>query len=240
MKPEIIVALDTTDARLLHQLLQQLPPEVSWFKVGLELFSARGPDAISGIRSRRPGAHLMLDLKLHDIPHTVGRAVRALSPLQPDILTVHAAGGTAMLRTAREAAARHIPRCRIAAVTVLTSLDHSDLSVLAPTLSPSRLVLSLAGMARRAGIDTFVCSVAEAPLLRNELGPDMVTICPGIRPPGSSAADQKRIATPHDAVRAGADFVVVGRCVTSSPNPAAACRTLLQQLAAAGGPRHLR
>ena len=236
MKPEIIVALDTADTQRLRRLLEQLPPKVSWFKVGLELFSAHGPAILSWIRSCRPHAHLMLDLKLHDIPRTVSRAVQALAPLRPDILTVHAAGGSAMLRASREAADRHIPGCRIAAVTVLTSLDRDDLSVLAPGLTPDRLVISLARAARHAGIDTYVSSVAEVPALREELGQEIVTICPGIRPPGSPAADQKRVATPADAVRAGADFVVVGRSITASPDPAAACRTLLRQLAGGSEP----
>ncbi len=233
MRPEaeLIVALDVPSAAAVPALLDRLPPDAAWFKVGLELFCAEGPSCLAPLRER--GRHVFLDLKLHDIPRTVGRAVRSAAAHGAELLTVHAFGGRAMLEAAAGAArALGANRPRLVAVTVLTSLDAGDLAELGIAAGPADQARALARMAVDAGIDGVVCSAREAASLRDALGPEALIVTPGLRLPGGEAADQKRVATPADAVRAGATHLVVGRPIVEAPDPAAALRAVRADMAA--------
>lgn len=232
MQPVPIIALDTSSPEVLAGLLARIPQPINWFKIGLQLYSALGPESVSRVRRIRPDCRIMLDLKLHDIPNTVASALEALAPVSPDIVTVHASGGAAMLQAAVERARKVLPGCRLAAVTVLTSLDCADLAVVAAGRSPAGYARALAQLAYAAGIRTFVAAVDEVADLKRELGSEICCICPGIRFGGQEGQDQKRVATPARAREAGAEFVVVGRAVTAAADPAAACRTLLEELQA--------
>lgn len=223
----IIAALDLPEAEAAAGLGGRLAPHVGLLKLGLELFSAAGPAGFRQVASHAP---VFLDLKLHDIPNTVASAVRALLPLGPAMLTLHAAGGPAMLEAARRAAegpARPI----LLAVTVLTSMDEAALAAtgVAGGLAPQ--VLRLARMALDAGADGLVCSPHEVAQLRAELGGAPYLVVPGVRPAGSDAGDQARIATPAEAVAAGADWIVIGRPITRAPDPVAAARDIASGLA---------
>ncbi|OJW25756.1 MAG: orotidine 5'-phosphate decarboxylase [Rhodospirillales bacterium 69-11] len=215
----VIVALDTTDLGRAASWADATAPHVGLFKLGLEFFLAHGA---AGVRAMA-GRPIFLDLKLHDIPNTVAGGVRAVLPLAPRMLTVHAAGGAAMIAAARDAANEAgSARPMILAVTVLTSLDQASLAATGVSGSPSDQVLRLARLAREAGADGLVCSPLEVAMLRATLGPEPILVVPGIRPAGSAAGDQARIMTPADAVAAGADWIVVGRPITGAPHPAEA------------------
>jgi orotidine-5'-phosphate decarboxylase len=219
----IVAALDTADPARAEALAGALaPPRCGVLKVGLELFGAAGPDAVRRVGAG--GAPVFLDLKLHDIPNTVAGAVRALLPLRPAMLTLHAAGGAAMLRAAREAAeaAGAARRPILLAVTVLTSLDAGDLERTGVAGAPEAQVLRLARLAMENGADGLVCSPREAAAIRGALGAAPLLVVPGVRPAGSAAGDQARTATPAEAVAAGADWIVLGRPLTGAPDPAAA------------------
>jgi orotidine-5'-phosphate decarboxylase len=202
-------------------------------KVGLELFSAEGGAAVRRIAAHGP---VFLDLKLHDIPNTVAGAVRSLAPLQPAWLTIHAAGGAAMIAAAREAAekaaerAGSAQRMRILAVTVLTSLDAAALAETGVAGGTVQQVLRLARLAVAAGADGLVCSPREVAPLRDALGDGPALVVPGVRPAGSAADDQARTATPEEMAAAGADFVVVGRPITKAADPAAAAAAISRAL----------
>ncbi len=232
MPPALIVALDTSSARTVIPLLRILPPAIRWYKVGLEWFTAEGPRAVS--RLRDSGRQVFLDLKLHDIPRTVARAVAAAARHGAGLITVHAAGGAAMLRAAADAA-REAGRTgpKLVAVTALTSLDAADLRALGIRRSLSDYALQAAELALAAGLDGLVASPLEAAALRRRFGPGPILVTPGIRPAGGAAADQKRVATPAFAVRAGADFLVVGRPILEAPDPAAAAAAILADMRAA-------
>ncbi|MDZ4199886.1 MAG: orotidine-5'-phosphate decarboxylase [Kiritimatiellia bacterium] len=229
MTPELIVALDVPDRSAIGPLVDSLPPEIRWYKIGLEAFAAEGPAALEPLRSR--GKNIFLDLKLHDIPRTVERAVRAAAAHGAGLVTVHASGGRAMLeaavKAAREAGEN---RPRLLAVTLLTSLDAGDLAELGVTRSPGDQIEALARLAIDSGIDGLVCSVHEVGALRRKLGPGPLLVTPGIRLPGGEVGDQKRIGTPAEAARAGATHLVVGRPVLDAPDPAAAARKMLEAL----------
>jgi len=228
--PELIVALDVSTAADLQLTLNRLPPAVTFGKVGLELFTAEGPRCVEPLASR--GMRLFLDLKFHDIPRTVSRAVQAASRLGASLLTLHAGGGRAMLTAAAEAAreaGEHRPR--LVAVTTLTSLGADDLADLGIARALNDQALRLGELALACGIDGLVTSVHEAAALRRRFGPEPLLVTPGIRPAGSGAGDQKRIATPADAVRAGADYLVVGRPITEAPDPAAAAQAVQAEIA---------
>lgn len=221
-----IVALDTADTGEAERLASAVGARAAAFKLGLEFFAARGPEGVrTVIGGDRP---VFLDFKLHDIPNTVAGAIRALAPLQPFMLTVHAGGGRAMMRAAAEAARRHERPPRVVAVTALTSLDAGDIAAAGVTGSVPDQVLRLAALAREAGVDGVVCSAAEAAAVRREAGPDFLIVVPGIRPARSAAHDQKRVATPEAALAAGADYLVIGRAVTEAPDPAAALARMLE------------
>jgi orotidine-5'-phosphate decarboxylase len=224
----LIVALDFPDAVAALACADQLAGSVSWFKVGLELYLAAGDSIVRDLKQR--GHSVFLDLKLHDIPNTAASAVRSLSQLEPDMLTLHAAGGRAMLNAAAEAA-RSLPHPpRLLAVTVLTSMDTAALAETGVPGSPVEQALRLARLAAECGIEGMVCSPAEAAALRSAL-PKALLVTPGIRPAGADAGDQKRIATPQFALAAGASMLVIGRPITASPDPKAAAQAILGDMA---------
>ncbi|MFO7871244.1 MAG: orotidine-5'-phosphate decarboxylase [Kiritimatiellia bacterium] len=236
MKPDLVIALDIPVSEEIAPVLDALPEETAWYKVGLELFSAAGPDCLKALKSR--GKNIFLDLKLHDIPRTVSRAVDRLSCLGVSLITVHASGGRAMLEAAANAARRHGSSApRIAAVTLLTSLDDNDLACMGISGKTEQHAMALARLAVEEGIDGVVCSAKETALFRSELGPDALIVTPGIRPSGSPAGDQKRVVTPAEAVRAGANLLVVGRPILQAENPRAAAERVLAEIASATADR---
>ncbi len=220
-----------SDAAALAAPLRGLP---LGFKIGLELFTRLGPRLVEDLVEA--GFDVFLDLKFHDIPHTVAGAVRSACALGPSIVNVHASGGMEMMRAAA-AASEGMPT-RIIAVTVLTSLDRGDLELLGSSLDPGSVVPRLARAAREAGLAGVVCSPLEASAVRKECGGGFLIVTPGIRPGGSPLGDQKRVATAAEAVLAGADVLVVGRPVTGAPDPGLAAAALLEEMGAALKERH--
>jgi orotidine-5'-phosphate decarboxylase len=222
----LFVAIDTPEIGRAADLVRAVAPSAGGIKLGLEFFTANGPD---GVRRVLPdGTPLFLDLKFHDIPNTVAGAVRSALALAPSFLTLHAAGGGAMIRAAAEAASGG--GCRLLAVTVLTSLDASDLASvgqLGPTLDQVR---RLALLARESGADGIVCAPHEVAAVRAETGPDFTLMVPGIRPAWAAAGDQKRVMSPAEALAAGADHIVVGRPITGAADPAEAARRILGEM----------
>lgn len=221
----IYVALTSdcgTSAMKMLNPLRGLPVGV---KIGLELFVKEGPSIVKEIKDA--GFSVFLDLKFHDIPFTVAGAVRSACLLEPDVINIHASGGMAMMEAA---AAACTGRTKIIAVTVLTSMDKSDLMLLGSEFNPLEAVASLAGAARESGLHGVVCSPLEASTVRKIAGENFLIITPGVRPAGSAAGDQKRIMTPFDAIRAGATSLVVGRPITSATDPALATEAILQEI----------
>jgi orotidine-5'-phosphate decarboxylase len=226
--PEVIVALDYPDSESAWALVKRLPAG-TWYKVGLELFTRAGPPIIERLVGE--GRDVFLDLKLHDIPNTVAGAVRSASRLGARLLTVHAAGGEAMLRAAAEAAGEAATagggsetpgkdRLRLLAITVLTSLDDAALSaVFGEGSTVEETVGRLAGLARESGIDGAVSSVNECRAIKLACGEEFLVVTPGIRLAGQGAQDQARVATPEVAMAAGADYLVVGRTITRADDP---------------------
>lgn len=227
----LIVALDVPDAASALTLVGQLEKTCQWFKVGLELFVAAGPAVIEPLVAR--GHSVFLDLKLYDIPNTVAGAVRSASAMGVKMLTLHAAGGPAMLSAARAALAGVANPPELLAVTVLTSMDQAQVNAVGLARSPAKQVELLARMGMEAGIRGFVCSPMEVASLRALTGPDGVLVTPGIRPAGSATGDQKRIATPAEALLQGASYLVVGRPITQAPDPAEAAEAILKEMVAA-------
>ncbi|MEU6425354.1 orotidine-5'-phosphate decarboxylase [Microbispora sp. NPDC046973] len=213
----IAVALDAPDLETAARWAGLVTPHVSTVKVGLELYLRYGPDVIASVRGAS-GVQVFLDLKLHDIPNTVGAAARAVARLKPTYLTVHAAGGPAMVRAAVEAA----PNTQIAAVTLLTSLSEADLREIGIQGPPADVARRMAAVAVGAGAQALVCSPREVAAVRAEVGPDVTLITPGVRPVGADTQDQARVATPEDAIAHGADLLVIGRPITGAPDPGAA------------------
>lgn len=216
----VFVAIDTPDLERALALCGQVQGHAGGIKLGLEFFSANGPAGISAVA--RLGLPVFLDLKLHDIPNTVAKAVRALSPLEPAVLTVHAAGGRAMLEEAKAAAPA---ATKVVAVTVLTSLDSSDLEAMGVKGSPAEQVERLAELARGSGLDGIVCSGAEVKAARGAW-PNGFLVVPGVRPEGSGTGDQKRVVTPRRALDDGASILVIGRPITGADDPQAAIRAI--------------
>ena len=229
----LIAALDVPDRASADALVARLGGAVDWLKIGLELYVAAGPDIVRDYAAA--GHRVMLDLKLHDIPATVARATERAAALGAELLTVHAAGGRAMLRGAVEAAhqAAHAGgrRLRILAVTVLTSLDETDLVEAGLQGPADALVMRRAELAAQAGCDGVVASPHEALRLRTAMPGDFLIVTPGIRPAGASTDDQKRVSTATAARAAGADLVVCGRPIRDAADPAAAARALIAELA---------
>ncbi|HYN00238.1 MAG TPA: orotidine-5'-phosphate decarboxylase [Aestuariivirgaceae bacterium] len=229
----IAVAIDTSDLDEAERLAGALKGHVGCLKLGLEFFYARGRAGYE--RLARHGLPIFLDLKLHDIPTTVSQALDAVMTLHPppSLVNVHASGGRAML----EAAATAISgRAKLIAVTVLTSLGDHDLKEIgfSGTIKSTDHSLELARLAKRSRADGVVCSPLEVNMIKQELGKDFLAVVPGIRPKGSTTGDQKRFATPREAMKAGADLLVIGRPITQAPDPQAAARAIAGELADAG------
>lgn len=229
----IYCAVDTTDLDDARTLAGTLKGAVGGLKLGLEFFTAHGPAGYRAIAEA--GLPVFLDLKLHDIPNTVAGAMRSVTCLQPAIATIHAAGGSAMMRAARdaageEAAKRGIEAPKIVAVTVLTSLDGDDLKSIGVASQVQDQVRRLAELAAAAGLDGVVCAPHEIETVRSVCGPDFVLVVPGIRPEGSAKGDQKRAMTPAEAQERGANVLVIGRPITQSPDPAEAARSIAATL----------
>jgi orotidine-5'-phosphate decarboxylase len=220
----IFVALDTPSLERARTLAEQVGPNAGGVKLGLEFFSANGPSGVAAILQL--GIPVFLDLKLHDIPNTVAKAVQALRPLEPAVLTVHAAGGRAMLEAAKAAAA---PTTKVVAVTVLTSLDAQDLRSTGVHGDPAEQVRRLSALAHEAGLDGIVCSGAEVAGAR-QAWPDGFFVVPGVRLAGGAAGDQKRVVTPREALESGASILVIGRPITGAEDPAAALRDIALSL----------
>jgi len=231
MKPQLIVALDVPSVDEISATVDAIGDPVSFYKVGLELFTAEGPRALEPLKER--GKNIFLDLKLHDIPRTVARAVASASRLGVDLVTVHASGGKDMLSAAAEAAMTAENPPRLLAITVLTSLNDNDLSELGIAVPVAEQAARLGKMAINAGINGLVCSPFEASQFRESLGAEILLVTPGIRPASSELGDQKRVATPAMAVNAGANFLVVGRPILQAPEPAAAASAILKEMTAA-------
>jgi orotidine-5'-phosphate decarboxylase len=212
----IFVAIDTPSMERARFLAAQVREAAGGVKLGLEFFSANGPEGVASIAAL--GLPVFLDVKLHDIPNTVAKAVEALAPLKPAVLTVHAAGGRAMLEAAKAAAS---PETRVVAVTVLTSLDGDDLRSIGIDSEPREQVERLAALARSAGLDGIVCSGTEVATAK-AVWPDGFFVVPGVRLPGGDVSDQKRVVTPRQALDDGASILVIGRPITEAEDPAAA------------------
>jgi len=228
-QPELIVALDVPSSDRIPAILDALPPAVTWYKVGLELFAAEGPSVLSLLKAR--GKKIFLDLKFHDIPRTVARAVHSAARHGAGLVTVHAAGGRDMLRAAAEAAGESgAPDLTLVAVTTLTSLNDGDLKEMGVSRPLTEHTLALGEMAVAAGIHGLVCSPLEAAAFRRTLGSEPILVTPGIRPAGADAGDQKRIATPQTAIQAGADFLVVGRPILEAADMNGAAQLVLRQI----------
>jgi len=201
---------------------------VEFYKIGLQLYLAEGPEFVRRISGL--GKEVFLDLKLHDIPNTVASAVASIGSLQVRMLTVHASGGSAMLQAAVQAAKGLQPRPLIIGVTVLTSLGDDELNEVGVGTSAADQVLRLSQVAVRAGCDGLVVSPQEVAAVRQAVGAKTVLITPGVRPSGKESNDQRRTATPAEALKAGSDYLVVGRPITSAADPAAAAQSILQEL----------
>jgi orotidine-5'-phosphate decarboxylase len=236
-RQRLIVALDVPSAAASADLVKKLEGTCQWFKVGLELFTAAGPAAVEPLIAH--GHSIFLDLKFHDIPNTVAGAVRSAASLGVRLMTVHSAGGPAMLAAARDALDGIANPPELLAVTVLTSMDSAALVSTGITRPPAQQVELLAKMGLHAGIRGFVCSPEEVAALRALTGPDGVLVIPGIRPAsaettaGAKTDDQKRIATPAEALHDGASYLVVGRPITQAPDPAKAAAAILAEMAEA-------
>ncbi|WP_395622474.1 orotidine-5'-phosphate decarboxylase [Sphingomonas daechungensis] len=220
----VFVAIDTPDLERARTLAESVRGHAGGVKLGLEFFSANGPAGVLAIKDL--DLPVFLDLKLHDIPNTVAKAVEALQAIEPAVLTVHAAGGRAMLQAAKAAAA---PGTKVVAVTVLTSLDGSDLHSIGVASEPREQVERLAQLARSAGLDGIVCSGAEVAAAK-AAWPDGFFVVPGVRPEGGEVSDQKRVVTPRQALDDGASILVIGRPITGAADPVAALREISASL----------
>lgn len=227
----LIVALDVPKAAAAEDLVNRLERTCHWFKVGMELFTAAGPKAVEPLVAR--GHSIFLDLKFCDIPNTVAGAVRSAAGLGVRLVTVHASGGPAMLEAARNELQKLSDPPQLLAVTVLTSMDAEQAGAIGIGRTPGEQVELLAKMALGAGITGFVCSPQEVAKLRELAGPEATLVIPGIRPAGAKVGDQKRVATPAEALRKGASYLVVGRPITHAADPAEAAEAVLREMAEA-------
>ena len=237
MAARILLALDTPDIATARAQARAAGDAIDGIKLGLEFFVANGPAGIAAVQ-RDDGQYkvrpLFLDLKLHDIPNTVAGAVRSTLALKPLLLTVHAGGGPAMLRAAADtAASAGQVRPLIIAVTVMTSLDDHDLKAVGQLPPVSDQARRLALLARQQGCDGIVCSAHEIEVIRKDCGPEFKLVVPGLRPASGDVADQKRVMTPGEAAKRGADFLVIGRPITAAADPAAAARAIRREVDAA-------
>jgi orotidine-5'-phosphate decarboxylase len=223
-EPRVIVALDYGDVVPARAMVARLRPDLCRLKVGKELFVAAGPAFVEELAGR--GFQVFLDLKFHDIPNTVFQACKVAARLGVWMINIHASGGPAMMRAAREALEGLTDRPHLVAVTVLTSMDEAELRAVGVTASAEGQVLLLGSLARDCGLDGVVCSAREATLLRQRVGRPFLLVTPGIRPAGSDIGDQKRILTPGQALEAGADYLVIGRPITQADDPVTALQRI--------------
>jgi orotidine-5'-phosphate decarboxylase len=231
MRDRLAFALDYPTLAEAEAGARRVAAVVGVLKVGLELFVVGGPAAVK--LGTDLGSQVFLDLKLHDIPETVERAVATAGQLGARYLTLHAAGGPRMLEAAAQRAEKEGAGLKLLAVTVLTSLDASDLQAIGVTASPAEHVLRLGKLARGLGIHGLVCSTAEVRALREALGPDAILVTPGIRPAGAAVGDQKRVGTPASALKDGASLLVVGRPIRDAAEPVAAAQSILEEMSGA-------
>lgn len=227
----VFCAIDTPDIEKARNLAGAVAPHIGGLKVGMEFFYACGQAGYDAVASA--GKPIFLDLKLHDIPNTVASAIRALALLKPAIVNVHAGGGRAMMKAAAKAAAESGGSTKVIGVSVLTSLDESDLGELGVSGSVRDHVRRLGALARECGLEGMVCSAHEIETLKEECGRDFLLVVPGIRPSGSSTGDQKRIMTPAQALTLGADILVIGRPITAAEDPARASAGIEREISAA-------
>ncbi len=229
-RDSLCIALDGSDRSWILSTARTLSEEVGWLKIGLEAFVANGPGLVGEVAALGP--RVFLDLKLHDIPATVRRAAANCAACGADMLTVHAAGGSDMLTAAVEGAAEGSPNrpAKVVGVTVLTSLDRSDLNELGLGRGPEDLVTRWARLAMDCALDGVVASAHEASAVRDECGAGFLIVTPGIRPKASSINDQRRVVTPAEAVDAGADILVVGRPVTCASDPVEAAQKIIEEM----------
>jgi orotidine-5'-phosphate decarboxylase len=227
-RERLIVALDVPTEEKARALVQKLGDSVCFYKVGKELFTAAGPQFVRELVAA--GKSVFLDLKFHDIPNTVAGAVRSAAALGVSMLTVHASGGSKMLQAATEAAAQSPGWPKVLAVTVLTSMNAAAMEEVGMIADVEAQVLHLATLAIKCGCGGLVASAQEAAHLRQALGNGFTLVTPGIRPAGIDSGDQARVVTPADAIRAGADYLVVGRPITAAESPLAAARAIVRQI----------
>lgn len=230
MPCDLILVLDAQSPSAVMPTLRQLQGTVKWAKIGLEMFTACGPDCVREVADM--GFNIFLDLKLHDIPNTVAKAVQSVSKLPIKMLTIHTAGGREMMEWSAKAQRDYAPDLLLLGVTVLTSMSAAGLNETGVSDAPEQQVLRLGRLAIDSGLRGLVCSPLEIAPLRSALPADVALVTPGIRPAGSAAEDQSRIMTPAQAAQAGASFLVVGRPISKAPDPAAAARSILQEIAA--------
>jgi orotidine-5'-phosphate decarboxylase len=225
-KDKIIVALDLPSVDTARKLISVLGEDVSWYKIGLQLFALGGPTFVQEVKAS--GAKIFLDLKFHDIPNTVRSAVESACSLRVDMLTIHLSGGSEMCQAAVQG--RGATPTQILGVTVLTSQTEATLSEIGIQRSLTRQVLSLAAIAKTTGVTGLIASPLELEPLRNEFGKDFVIVTPGVRPAWSTAEDQKRFTTPAEALKLGADYLVIGRPITAAPDPKSAFSRIVSEL----------
>lgn len=227
-KDRLIIALDVPNSAQAQRLVQSIGEAGTFYKVGLELFTAEGPSIVRELVSC--GKKVFLDLKVHEIPNSAAGAIRSAAALGASMVTVHATGGLKMMQAASIAALAAPHRMTVLAVTILTSLSEDEVRQIGYGVSAGDQVLRLARLAKNAGCGGLVSSPQEVSELRRELGSDLAIVTPGIRPLGSEVGDQARIATPADALRAGASHLVVGRPINAAADPAAAARSVLIEM----------
>ena len=232
MACDLILVLDAQSPREVTPALRQLQGTVRWVKIGLEMFTANGPDCVREIAGL--GFNVFLDLKLHDIPNTVAKSVESVAKLPISMLTLHAGGGREMMQWAVKAQQQHAPNLLLLGVTVLTSTSAAGLTETGVADSPEKQVLRLGRLAIDSGLRGLVCSPLELTPLRAVLPPDVTLVTPGIRPRDAKADDQTRVMTPAEAAQAGASFLVVGRPIFKAPDPVAAARAILAEIAQPG------
>ena len=228
--PKIIVALDYPNEASALELIDQLDANLCRLKVGKEMFTLLGPSFVEKIQVK--GFEVFLDLKYHDIPNTVAKACQAAASLGVWMLNVHASGGRRMMEAAAEAVANTQSKPHLIAVTVLTSMSHDDLIELGIKETPAERALKLAALAKSSGMSGVVCSAQEASDMQQQLGSDFLLVSPGIRPAGSKKDDQRRIMTPVNALKAGSDYLVIGRPITQSDDPLGVLRTINSEISA--------
>jgi orotidine-5'-phosphate decarboxylase len=226
--PRIIIALDFASRQAAQALVERLDPLRCKLKVGKELFVAAGPDYVAALVDR--GYDVFLDLKFHDIPNTVAAACRAAAHLGVWMMNVHALGGRAMLESAREALDKAPARPKLIAVTLLTSMQDSDLAEVGIAGNAQQTVSRLANLVQDCGLDGVVCSAREVSVLRRERGSEFLLVTPGIRPAQAERGDQARIATPQEAIQNGASYLVIGRPITQAADPLAALAAMQQEI----------